>query len=83
VTIAWNSQVKDGTRIALEWREAAGTEICAPARTGFGSRLIKLEVTHELNGEVELNYDKSGLLVQLSFPLAAPVSAPAKVGGAP
>jgi two-component sensor histidine kinase len=83
VTIAWNSQVKDGTRIALEWREAAGTEISVPERTGFGSRLIKLEVTHELNGEVELNYQKSGLLVQLSFPLAAPTSAPAKVGTAP
>src|SRR4029077_20573654 len=78
VTIAWDAHVKDGTRITLEWREAAGTEICVPERTGFGSRLIKLEVTHELNGEVELEYKKSGLHVQLSFPLVPPASVSAK-----
>jgi hypothetical protein len=31
--------------------------------------LVKLELTHELHGEVELIYDRSGLKVTMEFPL--------------
>jgi two-component sensor histidine kinase len=70
VSITWELANKDGTQLALQWRESGGAEVSPPERTGFGSRLIKLQVTHELNGEVELNYDKSGLQVLIRFPLA-------------
>jgi two-component sensor histidine kinase len=55
--------------VALLWQETKGPQVLPPNGTGFGSRLIKLEMTHELNGEVELIYDPSGLKVTLGFPL--------------
>ena len=32
--------------------------------------MVKLELTHELSGEVELIYDRSGLKVTMEFPLS-------------
>jgi len=60
--------------VALQWQEDKGPEVSPPTGTGFGSRLIKLEMTHELNGEVELIYDRAGLKVTLGFPLGSPLS---------
>ena len=48
---------------------ARSTPKSPPSRVGFGSRLVKLEVTHELNGAVELIYDRGGLKVVMEFPL--------------
>jgi two-component sensor histidine kinase len=70
VTITWEAEEKEGTRVNLTWRESGGPEVSPPMRTGFGSRLIRLEVTHELNGAVEKIFDKSGLQALLSFTLA-------------
>jgi two-component sensor histidine kinase len=67
VTLSWTSA--DLSRVDLEWRETGGPECVPPARPGFGSRLIRLEVTHELNGDVELDYDRAGLRVTMGFPL--------------
>jgi two-component sensor histidine kinase/CheY-like chemotaxis protein len=57
-------------RVALDWQEADGPQVSPPAQGGFGSRLIRLELTHELNGEVELIFDPCGLKVIMSFPLS-------------
>jgi two-component sensor histidine kinase len=43
--------------------------VSPPSRGGFGSRLIRLELTHELSGEVELIYEPVGLKVMMGFPL--------------
>jgi len=64
----------DGT-VALRWQEDKGPKVLPPNGTGFGSRLIKLEMTHELNGEVELIYDPAGLKVTLGFPLGGHLTA--------
>jgi two-component system, chemotaxis family, CheB/CheR fusion protein len=52
-------QVEDGEqgrRIRLRWEEQGGPEVEPPAEKGFGTRLIERACTHELDGEVELNY---------------------------
>jgi two-component sensor histidine kinase len=67
VALIWG--VKDNERVKLRWREEGGPEVVAPAQPGFGNRLIRLEMTHELNGHVELLYEASGLKVEMSFPL--------------
>ena len=64
--MSWN--FKDDRLIALQWQESGGPEVSPPTRGGFGSRLIRLELTHELNGEVELIYDPRGLKLMTSFP---------------
>jgi two-component sensor histidine kinase len=67
VTISW--AFTDGQTVSLQWQELGGPDVSPPSRAGFGSRLVKLELTHELNGEVELIYDRGGLKVSMEFPL--------------
>ena len=67
VTVSW--AVSDEQAVALQWQENGGPDVSPPSRAGFGSRLIKLELTHELNGEVELIYGRGGLKVTMGFPL--------------
>jgi len=78
VEVKWSLN-GDGA-VKLDWNENKGPEVRPPPITGFGSRLIKLEMTHELNGEVELNYDSSGLKVVLGFPLTCFDTAQLKQG---
>lgn len=65
IAVRWDF---DHAGVRLSWHEEGGPEVVPPARIGFGSRLIRLELTHELNGNVELSYDKAGLKVQMAFP---------------
>src|SRR5258705_4815679 len=69
VAMSWD--FKDDRLIALQWQESGGPEVRSPTQGGFGSRLIRLELTHELNGEVELIYDPGGLKLMTSFPLSS------------
>ena len=79
VSVSWTFD--DEQAVALQWEENGGPEASPPSRVGFGSRLIKLELTHELHGEVELIYDKCGLRVTMEFPLGgSPTSAQLKQG---
>jgi two-component sensor histidine kinase/CheY-like chemotaxis protein len=55
--------------VKLRWREEGGPEVVPPKAAGFGNRLIRLELTHELSGDVELLYEASGLRVDMGFPL--------------
>ena len=67
VALSW--AVTDSQTVTLQWQESGGPDVSAPSRSGFGSRLIKLELTHELNGSVDLIYDRPGLKVTMEFPL--------------
>ena len=70
VTMRW-SFAENGS-LRLYWQEEGGPQVAPPSRGGFGSRLIRLELTHELNGEVELIYEPRGLKVSMNFPLSNP-----------
>ena len=69
VAIGW--QFLGNGQVAMQWRETCAGEIHPPERTGFGSRLIRLELTHELNGNVNQIYELHGLQVLMQFPLAS------------
>lgn len=71
IAISWEIEECEIPRVALRWRETGGPKIRPPPRTGFGSRLIRLEVTHELSGEIEVDYATDGLRVVMGFPLDA------------
>lgn len=66
VSITW-TQGADGM-VALEWREQGGPPVLPPARSGFGSRLIRDAVTRQLGGQVALDYAPDGLVVRLVLP---------------
>jgi len=75
VTVNWDIDKADSSRVKLHWGEEHGPEVVPPSRHGFGSRLIKLELTHELNGVVDLAYDKAGFRAEMSFPMERESSA--------
>ncbi len=71
VHVSW--QVQDGAsgrRIRLLWQERGGPPVKAPREKSFGTRLIERACTHELDGEVELNYAPEGLRCEVIFPLS-------------
>lgn len=53
----------------LTWREADGPPVTAPAYSGFGTRLITRNLEADFNGNVELNFNPSGVVLTLSAPL--------------
>ncbi len=65
VTVSW--RVKDGT-LTLTWTERGGPPAEAPARSGFGSRLIRMGLVG--TGSVNLRYTQSGFEADMTAPLA-------------
>ncbi len=55
--------------LRFEWREAGGPPAAAPARRGFGSRLIERSIGAELRGEVAIDYAETGLTCRFTVSL--------------
>jgi two-component sensor histidine kinase len=68
VLVTW--QVSDDARLILRWQERDGPPVVAPARRGFGSRLIQDGLARELNGVVHLDYELSGVVCTIDVPLS-------------
>lgn len=58
VSVKWD--VTGGT-LRLDWEESGGPLVAQPTQKGFGSRLLEELVGRDLGGNVELNYDVSGV----------------------
>ena len=70
VSITWQVEVApDGNRMRLLWQEADGPPVTPSGRKGFGSRLIERGLAQELNGEVRLVYDPTGVSCHIDMPL--------------
>jgi len=57
-------------RLELLWREQDGPQVRAPARRGFGTRLLS-GLADQLGGEAALDYPAEGLRYRFSIPLGA------------
>jgi two-component sensor histidine kinase len=71
LSVCW--QVKGGNgseQLSLVWQEADGPVVAAPQQQGFGTRLIRDLVRHELGGQVELTLAPAGARCELEIPLA-------------
>ncbi|TIO51550.1 MAG: histidine kinase, partial [Mesorhizobium sp.] len=55
--------------LVLDWREAGQKKLEPPAKTGFGTKLIDLNVTRELRGRIKRDYRADGLKVEIRIPL--------------
>ncbi|GJD60455.1 sensor histidine kinase [Methylobacterium frigidaeris] len=72
VAVEWGVEWQAGTgMLSLRWRETGGPTVAPPARTGFGTRLIRTSLERELDGEVRLDYAAAGLACEIAVPLAA------------
>lgn len=70
VKIMW--QVTDGdtdNRLQLSWTETGGPPVTPPTRKGFGSRLIERALAMELDGDVRIDYEQSGVICKIDVPL--------------
>lgn len=61
----------DADQLVIDWLESDGPTAVEPTRKGFGSRLLHMVVTGELNGKAALDYGSGGLKARLSIPAAA------------
>jgi len=65
VAIVWSLEGNGSDRLRLRWQEAGGPTVTPPTRKGFGSRLIESLLAAELNGEVQVSYEPSGLICEV------------------
>jgi two-component sensor histidine kinase len=70
VRIAWHTEGQGAdSRFYLHWRERGGPPVAAPARTGFGSRLIRGALGGDMHGTVRMAFDPEGLDCRIEAPL--------------
>jgi PAS domain S-box-containing protein len=68
ISIIWTAEED---RFELHWRESGGPPVESPARSGFGTRMIRRTLAAEFNGEVELIFAQSGFQCRVSGPMPA------------
>jgi PAS domain S-box-containing protein len=59
-----------GEDAVIAWREAGGPPTSQPSSEGFGSRLMKMAVTHQLGGTLAQDWNPDGLDARITIPLA-------------
>jgi PAS domain S-box-containing protein len=70
IEISWRLEpAPQGQRMRLRWQESGGPLATPPTRKGFGARLIERGLAQELDGEVRLDYDPTGVVCQIVMPL--------------
>jgi PAS domain S-box-containing protein len=70
IEIAWKLDCAGSEpRLHLSWRETGGPKVEAPARRGFGSRLIERSLARDLDGEVRLEFQPAGLVCTVDAPV--------------
>jgi two-component sensor histidine kinase len=53
----------------FSWRENGGPRVTAPARQGFGSRLLQRVLTTQLRAEVNMDFQETGLHFTMVMPI--------------
>jgi diguanylate cyclase len=69
VRVSWTVVPGRPAQLVLEWAEAGGPPVTAPARRGFGSRMVQGAVSGELGGTAALDFAPDGFRCKLSAPL--------------
>jgi PAS domain S-box-containing protein len=70
VSVSWNRTRADVAAILMiTWRELGGPPIAVPAKSGYGSSLIRDLIPHELGGTVDLMLPSDGACCKIEIPL--------------
>jgi PAS domain S-box-containing protein len=72
VTLTWEITTN---RLRIKWQEQNGPAVRPPKSRGFGSNLIEMTIIHDLDGSVELDFQKEGLICTLDVPIAGQMPA--------
>lgn len=57
-------------RLQLYWRESGQAALEEPAKAGFGTKLIDLNITRELHGTITRDFQPDGLKVAIDIPMS-------------
>jgi two-component sensor histidine kinase len=55
--------------VELIWVERDGPPVAVPTKSGFGTRLIQLNVEQQLQGKLDAIWEERGLTTKIAFPL--------------
>jgi two-component sensor histidine kinase len=72
IAVTWRVEEDGGKerRLVVDWRESGGPPVSAPARKGFGSRMIEGALAAELDAVVTSSYEPSGIAWTIDAALA-------------
>jgi two-component system, chemotaxis family, CheB/CheR fusion protein len=71
VEVTWNVTEDGGQRqLHLSWRESGGPEVHSPNSHGFGSRLIERYLGAQLQGTVQWNFERTGVVCEVAAPIS-------------
>lgn len=80
IRIRWTVDDRDGRSwLRWTWHEPVDSKIDRPARTGFGTELIRNRVPYELRGTGEMRVGDDEVEATIDFPLASGESKPLRV----
>lgn len=65
VRVTWTFDRRNGSHFRLLWQEAGGPEVSRPDRQGFGSKMLTRILAQEINGEISLDYEPTGLVCRM------------------
>jgi two-component sensor histidine kinase len=65
LAVAWRFE---GDELVLEWREECDEDIGAPAKAGFGSRVIQSSIEGQLKGAIDMQWTARGLRMTARVP---------------
>ena len=69
LTVEWSLE-DNGSRLRLVWAETGGSGVTPPAKPGFGTRLIDMNVMRELGGTIDRSWRDDGVRIEIVVPLA-------------
>ena len=70
--LAWSVE---GDWLRLVWQECGGPAVVAPAVSGFGTRVLRTTVAHQLGGRLTMDWDPAGLTCEIELPVARALAA--------
>jgi two-component system CheB/CheR fusion protein len=68
VKVTWS--VDNVDRLTVTWVERNGPPVTPPAQQGFGLTLIERGFTHDVHGDVKIDFRPEGIVAVLSAPLS-------------
>jgi len=69
VQVDWRVDDHGNGVLSVDWRELDGPSIEAQPSPGFGSRLLRQTITRELDGQLDLRYERKGLCCTMAIPI--------------
>jgi PAS domain S-box-containing protein len=70
VEVTWSTTAgESGDRLQLTWVERSGPPVSTPSRRGFGSQLLQRVLGTQVDGSVNVAYERDGVSVEIELPL--------------